>query len=176
MKKAAVTLAIGVFSAVIAGLILAKIFHIGDSPTASNSKSSTSHQSGPAIVPDASPSSVTVHPSPTFSPPIKSPAPVPANQCVFLIPNQVQCTSPDPKVTLKGRWFSSALGCTFTGKIMWGDGSPEQTVNFTGGPEGSFFIATHTYRQKGSFAISIFLTVTSGPCVTANGYYSFTRN
>lgn len=101
-----------------------------------------------------------------------SPQPA-ASQCVFLLPNQVNCASSNPKITLEGENVGDTSGCTFSGQITWGDGS-QQTVQYPGANDQPSFVATHTYQKKGAFSISLVPTVVSGPCSAFSGSYKFT--
>lgn len=111
----------------------------------------------------------TTQPSTT---PSTSEAP-PSKQCVFLLPNQVDCTSSNPEVTLEFDNITDTSGCMFSAQITWGDGS-KQTVQVPGGPAGPSFVANHTYHQRGVFPITLIPSVLSGGCTTTNGDYKFT--
>jgi hypothetical protein len=93
--------------------------------------------------------------------------------CVFLYPNQVDCTSVSPEITLEGENEGDTSGCTFSGQISWGDGS-QQTVQYQGADGVPSFVASHTYSQHRTFSISFTPTVVSGECSTINGSYIFT--
>jgi hypothetical protein len=109
-------------------------------------------------------------PSPASTP---TPTPAPSSQCVLLLPNQIDCTSSDPEVTLEGENVGDTSACTFSGQISWGDGS-QQTVQYQGANGVPSFIANHTYQQQGTFPITITPTVVSGGCSAFNGSYTFT--
>jgi Fibronectin type III domain len=103
-----------------------------------------------------------------------SPSPRPAaSQCVFLLPNQVNCTSSVPKITLEGENVGDTSGCTFSGRITWGDGS-QQTVQYRGANNQPSSVANHTYQRKGTYSITLVPTVISGPCSASSGSYKFT--
>jgi hypothetical protein len=104
-----------------------------------------------------------------------TPTPVPTNQCVLLEPDQVDCTSSNPEVTLEGENIGDTSGCTFSDQIIWGDGS-QQSVQFPGANGTPSFVANHTYEQQGTFSITAIPTVVSGNCTSFNGYYTFTYN
>jgi hypothetical protein len=164
MDKPIVALVVGVAAAVIAALIVA-FLHIGGSSGGSNPTSAASQQDANKTQPSSSPSSVGG---------AGTPAPLPTSQCVFLWPNQLNCASSDPEITLEGDYTSSTVGCTWSDQVNWGDGSPDQTFNVPGGPAGPVFISDHTYHQKGTFSITLIPTVVSGSCYSINGSYTFT--
>ena len=97
----------------------------------------------------------------------------PTNQCVFLLPDQVDCTSSNPEVTLQGENVGDTSGCTFSGQITWGDGS-QQTVQYQGANGKPSFVANHTYQQQGAYSITLTPSVVSSGCTTFNGSYTFT--
>jgi hypothetical protein len=98
--------------------------------------------------------------------------PAPSSQCVFL-PNQANCTSSDPEITLEAGNSGDTSECTFSAQITWGDGS-QQTVQYQGSNGVADFVANYTYQQQGTFSISFTQTVLSGGCTTYNGNYTFT--
>jgi streptogrisin C len=93
--------------------------------------------------------------------------------CVLLEPDQVNCTSSNPGITLEGQNIGDTSGCTFSGAITWGDGS-HQTVQYQGADNQPSFVADHTYAQTGTFSITLDPTVISGPCSAFSGTYTFT--
>lgn len=95
------------------------------------------------------------------------------NKCVFLLPGQVNCTNSDPAVALEGENVGDTSGCTFSGQITWGDGS-QQTVRYQGANGTPSFVASHTYRHRGTYSIALNPSVVSGGCGTFNGSYTFT--
>jgi hypothetical protein len=101
-----------------------------------------------------------------------SPRPT-ANKCVFLEPNQVNCTSSNPQITLESENIGDTSGCTFSAQITWGDGS-QQTVQYPGANNQPKAIANHTYQKKGTFSITVNPTVLSGGCSSFSGNYKFT--
>ena len=103
-----------------------------------------------------------------------SPSPQPtAKQCVFLLPNQVNCTSSNPQITLEAENIGDTSGCTFSDQIIWGDGS-QQTVKYPGANNQPEIVANHTYQQKGTFSITVNPTVLSGGCSSISASYKFT--
>jgi hypothetical protein len=110
--------------------------------------------------------------SPQPTPPDTA-TPTPANQCVFLLPNQVDCASSDPQVSLEGENVGDTSGCTFSSQIGWGDGS-QQTVQYQGADGMPSFVANHTYQHQGTFSITLSPSVVSGTCSAFNGSYTFT--
>ena len=109
-------------------------------------------------------------PSPTA---VQSPLPASAGQCVFVLPNQVDCTSSLPEITLEGENDGDTSGCTFSGQISWGDGT-QQTVHYQGANGIPSFVANHIYSQHGTFSITLTPSVVSGECSAFNGSYAFT--
>jgi hypothetical protein len=129
-------------------------------------------------------SAPTTPPPPPTQPATTSPIPSsitptaatpPSSQCVFLYPNQLNCTSSDPEVTLEGDFTDDTTGCVFIDQVVWGDGS-SQTFDINGGPAGPVFVSHHTYLESGTFSITLNATVASGPCTAFPGYYTFTFN
>jgi hypothetical protein len=115
--------------------------------------------------------------TPTSEKTSSRPAPSPAgSQCVFLYPDQLNCTSSDPEITLEGDFTDDTTGCTFVDQVDWGDGSPVQAFDIAGGPAGPVFVSHHTYQQEGTFAITLNATVIAGPCTAFPGNYSFVFN
>jgi hypothetical protein len=99
----------------------------------------------------------------------------PSNSCVLLWPSELGCTSSDPRVTLDDQFLHDCTaGSTINYQISWGDGSPIQSLNHTVGAAGPFFVADHTYGQKGTYSIQLNDTATSGSCQTIPVDYSFT--
>jgi len=151
---------------IIGGVIVAMIvayWHIGGSPGDSNSQTPVSHQT--SIAPNSLSSS-----SGDSGESISAPS----RPCYLLYPNELNCASSNPEVTLDDSFDVSTYGCTFNYQINWGDGSPIQSINFTGGSAGAFFVANHTYDSKGTFAIHLNDTVTYGQCSTIPADYTFT--
>jgi hypothetical protein len=111
-------------------------------------------------------------PSPVCARSSSPPQPT-ANKCVFLEPNQLNCTSSNPQITLEGENIGDTSGCTFSAQIAWGDGS-QQTVKYTGANNQPEIVANHTYQQKGIFSITLNPTVLSGSCNAFSGSYKFT--
>jgi hypothetical protein len=102
-----------------------------------------------------------------------TPAPVPTNQCLFLLPDNVDCASSNPEVTLEGENNGDTSGCMFSGQITWGDGS-RQTVQYKGANGVPSFVARHAYQQHGTYSITLAPSVLSGGCTAFNGQYTFT--
>jgi hypothetical protein len=101
-----------------------------------------------------------------------------AAPCVFSDAGPPDCQSTDPLVTDEAT-TQGASGCTFSDNIDWGDGSPVQTVDFTGsGPLETFPIAEYTYSTPGTYSITASAPVgISGPCeggVGSGDNYQFT--
>lgn len=101
-----------------------------------------------------------------------------AAPCVFSDAGPPDCQSTDPLVTDEAT-TEGAAGCTLSDNIDWGDGSPVQTVEFTGsGPLETFPIAEYTYSTPGTYSITASAPVgISGPCeggVGSADNYQFT--
>lgn len=115
------------------------------------------------------------HPDP--SPGTSSSPTATAGRCVFLTPSNIVCSSSNPEVTVEFNNEVSSVGCTLSAQVDWGDGSPEQTFNFEGGPVGPFVLGNHKYNHKGVYSITATSKVI-GQCSTYfstfPGSYSFT--
>jgi hypothetical protein len=111
--------------------------------------------------------------SPTTAPSPPPTPPVPSAQCVLLEPNQTYCRSSDPTVILEAENIGDTSGCTFSDQISWGDGSPQQTVQFQGADNVPEVVASHTYQQLGGYGITDTVTVVSGDCTSTPGEYTF---
>lgn len=101
-----------------------------------------------------------------------------AAPCVFSSYGSPDCQSTDPLVTDEAT-TQGASDCTFSDNIDWGDGSPVQTVEFTGSAALEVFpIAEYTYSTPGTYSITASAPVgTSGPCeggVGSGDNYQFT--
>ncbi len=101
-----------------------------------------------------------------------------AAPCVFSNSGPPDCQSTDPLVTDEAT-TQGASGCTLSDNIDWGDGSPVQTVEFTGSaPLETFPIAEYTYSTPGTYTITASAPVgISGPCeggVGSGDNYQFT--
>lgn len=101
-----------------------------------------------------------------------------ASPCVFSNGGPADCQSTDPLVTDEAT-TEGASDCTLRDNIDWGDGSPVQTVDFTGSAAlETFPIAEYTYSTPGTYSITASAPVgISGPCeggVGSGDSYQFT--
>lgn len=99
---------------------------------------------------------------------------VSSSPCVLVSGSVENCTSSDPEITLDGLNESSTYACRFSYEVNWGDGSPDQVVDYAGGPQGPYFVASHMYNGKGTFSIDVTGQVTYGLCTTLPDNFTFT--
>ncbi len=69
--------------------------------------------------------------------------------------------------------FGDTTGCVFHYLITWGDGA-SKSGDVSGGPEGSYVLATHTYASAGTYTESLTGSITTGDCVFYPGSAQFT--
>jgi len=69
--------------------------------------------------------------------------------------------------------FGDTTGCVFHYLINWGDGG-SKFGDVSGGPTGSYVLATHTYASAGTYTESLTGSVTTGSCVFDPGTAQFT--
>lgn len=87
------------------------------------------------------------------------------------------CQSTDPTIKTYVLFNGSTSGCTFDISVNWGDNSKTQQVFFTNPPDGTVFLASHTYAYSDApttFTIFVQGSVTAGLCGPFQGTLSFT--
>jgi lysophospholipase L1-like esterase len=98
-----------------------------------------------------------------------------SNPCAFGGGNPVACSSSDPRVT---KLFGGAGDCSTTEyalEINWGDKSAVEKVTTSGTAANQYKpIASHAYKNRGTYSVQVTGTVTSGPCTYTSTSYSFT--
>ena len=95
--------------------------------------------------------------------------------CDFATVSACQSTTPHIKTYLA--FSGSTAGCTFDVTISWGDSRKTQTVVLTSPPDGTDFLAAHSYRYTDkveTFPIYLSATVTAGSCGFQPGQLTFT--
>src|SRR5215472_5001676 len=86
------------------------------------------------------------------------------------------CQSTDPTIKTYVQFGGSTNGCTFDISVNWGDNSKTKQVFFTNPPDGTLFLASHTYPYSNmpmTFTISVSGSSTGG-CQFNPGSLSFT--
>jgi len=156
--KVMVSLIVSVVGGVIVALLVA-YWHIGGSRPTANVSQGNAVTSGSSLASSAT----------------ETPRPGPTGQCGFLYPTYTSCTSTNPHVELYDNNIGDTSGCIFEYKINWGDGSPVESLRYSGAAvSGTFPVADHAYGSKGTYSIHMDEAVTSGLCYPTPGNYSFT--
>lgn len=97
----------------------------------------------------------------------------PSDACT-LVPGSNTCQSSDPQVTVDLLNSGDTSGCTFDITLDWGDGSDDQSLTIAGGPDGPEFLASHTYKESGTYTIDETGDVASGSCYYNPATFQFT--
>jgi lysophospholipase L1-like esterase len=91
--------------------------------------------------------------------------------------NGVQaCDSVNAQIKSYLFYHGDVSGCTFSWRVVWGDGSKATTVTQTSPSDGYVFLTSHKYNPevRKTYTFSLTGTVTAGSCVVTDGSETFT--
>ena len=72
------------------------------------------------------------------------------------------CSSRNPQVVIDFLNISNDTGCIFNDELNWNDGSALQGIAIPGGPAGPHFLASHAYKNPGTYSIRVTGTPSAG--------------
>jgi hypothetical protein len=94
-------------------------------------------------------------------------------ECSLEGPFTTSCSSTNPSLAIYQWNLDDTSACTFTYKLVWGDGT-SSTVVVPGGSASSLYVDAHTYRAQGSYSPSLTAVGITGSCTAVDFDYSYT--